>query len=441
MNNRLLIYLILFLWASSFGIGLAKAASAEAPLIRVRMLAGQKKLSVEGLSLSIQASQRFIPVSLPRSSNRKIWVSGNQFVVDDGQQIKFYSEPFLRIQGEGIRVNGRLQPQDIFLTRDEKKSVMDVIGVLELEKYLIGVLAGEMPLSWPLETLKAQAVVARGYALAVMRERARSVYHVESTVLDQVYRAGPSTGSKFDRVLQAVRETQGLVLENQRGKILKSFFHADCGGRTQDAKTVWGGDQTTEVVVDSFCDLGGHSAITGRRESSRSSGRAPWRAYYSFSDLERRLGAQAGEKILSLAFDTESGKNRDSLTSRLLQRVLGVTVRFSRSASNPGAPIEKEEESPELASRQVILTGNQFREKLGYQVLRSTLMKVIRTENGYAFEGQGFGHGVGMCQLGAKFLGDSGQNFREILSHYFPRSTLGRRILEVKTAPELSRQI
>jgi stage II sporulation protein D len=347
-------------------------------LIRVRVMAQQSRLLIEGFNLKINPTNQFLPVALPKSSAGIVTVENRGLNIQQSGQSRLFKENLVRIKGENLRINGQSKPNDLLLSKT-KSGKIDVIAVMPLEKYLIGVLAGEVPLSWPMETLKAQAVVARSYALALMRERAQQKFHVENTFMDQVFKMGPLNPRSQARAEEAVEATRGVVLTEKRRKIVKTFFHADCGGETVSADQVWGGNSPTVTVTDQSCE---------NRKSSH------WRFQISESDLKKKLGLPREVSLDSLKI-LRSPKNGRVTEIRIPER---------------------------QGSR--LLTGNQFRSLLGFSTIRSTRFQLIRTANEFQFLGQGYGHGVGLCQNGARSLGAQGKSYLEILKHYYPTASL-----------------
>ncbi len=397
LKNFYQIQVFAFLF-TMIGIGhapnLAQASENIGPaherLIRVRTLSHLKEINIEGAGVSFNQISKFMPVAIPRQKKIKIQVQDGQFVINDFSQQDSKNSvqpgPFLSLKGSDIHINGIPQPQDLLISIANQK--IDVVALLPLENYLVGVLAGEMPLHWPMETLKAQAIVARSYAQSVMKERAKKLFHVESSFMDQVFKFSKISDEKRRRAQQAVFDTQGLVLSDPEMRLVKTFFHSDCGGQTSNAKDVWGGSVATETVTDSYC------------QNNKNSG---WKVYFSDQDIAQRLISNKKAKIDRLEF-VQSLKD---------QRVKAVKIYQVKEA-------QKNSEKDIVVS----LSGNQFREKLGYGILRSTKFKFQRTSAGYYFMGQGYGHGVGLCQHGARRLGERGLNAMEILKHYYPQAKL-----------------
>ena len=280
------------------------------------------------------------------------------------------------IQGQDLRAGARALPEKVMLVANKKN--VDLIGVLPLEEYVAGVLASEVPLSWPMETLKAQAVAIRSYTMAVMQERQSRDFHVESTVMDQVFNHDPALStSKNHKAVEATRATEGVVLYGPDQKVLKAFYHADCGGHTTAAKNVWKGGVDSGVAVDSSCPT------------------RP-RSHWSF-----KISREALIKRLHIA----------SISSLTLLRAHGESrVEAVQVAMNDGA--------------HKVIEANQFRQMLGFKDLRSTLFDMKEEARHIVFVGRGFGHGVGLCQWGSRALGLAGEKFQDILKHYYPLARL-----------------
>lgn len=355
-------------------------------IVRVRLMTTPQKVQISGLGLRFQnLNQPFKPVAIPQNGRaevrlmekegKKIWA----LRVNNKDPEHLFAEKFLLIQGENLRVGTQSLPSRVLLNMNANKKV-DVVGVMPLDDYVVGVLASEMPLSWPLETLKAQAVAARSYALAVMEERKDKPYHLESSILDQVFRHvldEDENDPLIKKAVQAVRETQGVKLYASRDKVLKAFFHSDCGGKTTSPKNVWNYGVNAGTTVDSSCPA---------------NPRAHWKLTLTKEELSRRLQVTDISGIDLIRIPSEN-------------RVKSVRLALNESSEK-------------------VMSVNDFRQMLGFQDLRSALFEVKKLGGNFLFQGQGFGHGVGLCQWGSKALGQSGRNYKQILTHYYPLARL-----------------
>jgi stage II sporulation protein D len=260
---------------------------------------------------------------------------------------------------------------------------------LTLEEYLAGVVGAEMPASsYPMEALKAQAVASRTYALYSLL-RAASEGRTARFAADESFQVYAGRSGEHRRVLEAVAGTAGEVL-TYRGGLFRAYFHSTCGGRTVDASRLFG-----EPVI---APLGG--TVCGACEGSAF---FRWEARAVAVDIERALAAWAA----------------------------GRGVRLGRLSA-----LEVSEATPEgraawLAVRHeggsFEVTVERFRALLhaaGVAVLKSAAFTVRPEEGGFRFEGGGFGHGAGLCQVGAGRQGGD-RSYREILAAYYPGSEVG----------------
>ena len=243
-----------------------------------------------------------------------------------------------------------------------------LVNVLPLEDYLVGVLGSEMPKAFPLEALKAQAVAARTYALQKKLEQYGQPFHLGSSVISQVY---GGLKAEDPRTREAVEATRGLVLTFDLQPI-EAYFHASCGGKTESGANALGRDLPYLKPVSCPC---------GKLPTSQ------WSLSLTNDELKTALGTRP------------SGMKVDGRT--------------------PTGRVKKVQVSPTRS-----LDAVTFREKLGYTRLKSLQFELEPFKDGWAIHGQGFGHGAGLCQWGAKLLAEQGQDFRRILSHYYPGTEL-----------------
>lgn len=285
--------------------------------------------------------------------------------------VKYTNDGMIALRGR--KYSGRIE------FYENGNGTLTAVNVLPLEEYLVGLVASEMPTDWPLEAIKAQAVAARSYALYQKGAKAPltgHIYDVDSNVLDQVYNGA----SDNERVKAAVRSTKGEVL-TRHGKPIKAFFNSTCGGQTESSFNVWGEKGLTTHITDPYCARSPH---------------LKW--HYSIS--RRALAA-----IL-----TKRGFPAEDITD----------ISIDNREKNPRAGVVV----IGTGSQTFYIQGSEFREMLGYNALKSTWFGVSIEGNNVVFEGRGFGHGVGMCQWGAKGMAEAGKGYREILAFYYPGAVL-----------------
>ena len=265
---------------------------------------------------------------------------------------------------------------DLFLIED---STTGEVQQVPKRDYLIGAAAAEMPLSWPDEALKAQIVAAHSYAL-YCRDHA-SAANGSWLSADPARRQGYLT----DAVLPsywgtdyAANSVLGDVLCYDGAAAGTSYF-ALSNGLTEASENVWGSALPYLVPVDSSTDL-------------------------SADNYEVTLTLSAAQ------------------TGQLLSEGLGI-------AADPAAPGQWFGEPTLTASGYVAslpvcgqtVSGAALRRALG---LRSACFTLRYQDGGFCITTRGYGHGVGLSQWGAKALAEQGQNFADILAHYYPGTSL-----------------
>jgi stage II sporulation protein D len=285
-----------------------------------------------------------------------------------------------RLRSDGlITANGREYAGGLDVLRAGHTGLL-LVNELPLEDYVAGVVRAEMGDRWPSEALRAQAVVARTYAAYHRMIGAGKPYHILSTTAHQQYAGRPPvTSAAWD----AARDTAGVVLRWE-GELFPAFYHTESGGFTEDPRTVFAARNMPALrpVRCPFSAGGPH--------------------YYWNLDL--RL-SEVGDLLRRSEIDvgTPTAIHVSERTPSL--RAMWVTVRGTRSTAR--------------------LRGNDFRRLLGYDRFKSTLFAVALDGPWARFSGRGYGHGVGLCQWGAKGMAEQGHAAPRILAHYYPGATLG----------------
>jgi stage II sporulation protein D len=285
----------------------------------------------------------------------------------------------------------------------------DVLELIAIESYLPGVVAKELPAGWELNTFKAQAIIARSYALHERDRAARTDrnYDIEAGESDQVY-AGVSGDQ---RVQQAVRETRGEVLMTQ-GHVLRAYYSSTCGGRASSAKDVWPTTAGFEFNLDG--PLQGHAP----EEFCSPSPLYRWTVTRQRDDLTRRLtayGRDNGLGVRNLKSFTGASPSAFNAEGRPTQYKVfdsdgtwwPLSAEQLRTACNwtgsSGRPAVTRQERVNSGDATFTLQG----------------AKVI-------IAGRGFGHGVGLCQFGAQGMAKTGWSVDAILKFYYPGATIER---------------
>ena len=342
-------------------------SAARPESIRVAVLKGVDLLKVDGLGIYVTDGRReqirIHPPLIVKRDRKRITVNGK------GVDSLTVSAPALAtVNGKGYR--GSLE-----ITLGERGLL--VVNELPLEEYLVGLINCEISSTWPLEAIKAQAVVARSYALHQKESRKGARYHLEATVMDQVY---DGCAVEDERAALGVRETAGEAL-TFNDTVALTFFHSNCGGHTEAAEQVWSAKYPyLRGVPCRYC---------------QDVPSASWVTTIPLAKIESLL--KAGGVTITGLRDILPGARDDS------GRLTAVKLKG-----------EKELEFP----------ATSFRKALGYTVIRSTMFDISVMGDSLRFTGNGYGHGVGLCQWGARSRGADGFNYREILEYYYPGTTL-----------------
>jgi stage II sporulation protein D len=258
----------------------------------------------------------------------------------------------------------------------------DLINKLPMEKYIGLLLTKEVSSSWPINALKAQAIAARTYALYKINKNPSShYYHMENSEKDQVYGHVHQINKN---TVKAAHHTKGQILQASRGQIDPIFYHSKCGGRTLLPQDVWGGTIAAYRSVHCpFC---------------RDHGRKNWRSHLSQKKLSSIISKQYPQFKQRLKKQSQYIGLKDQKFKRSLRLFTGNSF-----LSYP---------KPKL------------RKKLGRKILPSNNFKMSFYNDKITIRGSGYGHGVGLCQFGAYELAKRGYNYKQILSHYFPKYSI-----------------
>lgn len=312
-----------------------------------------------------------------------------------------------RLRSRFLRDTLRIYPGD-------REGVCQAVNELEIEKYLDGLVNSEFSAAWNESAIEAQVIAARTYASHQMR-RARlqgARFDVHGSVKDQVYEGSHQEDSRAARAVQRTRG-QILVARDARQEPIKAYYHSTCGGATELPERVWGARSSAfkKTVSCPYCS---------------SSPRFNW----TLDLREEELRTAVAKGALA---QTPRGWPRDWKA-----RLERGGIRGVKSLENPGRALAgsrlKRAERLEITlgdGTPLRLAASQFRDWLGTTRLRSTAFTVDRRKLAgsagvFHFSGRGNGHGVGLCQWGAKVMGDQGFDREAILRFYYPDAIVAK---------------
>lgn len=356
------------------------------PNIHVRIAHSQQSLLISGLDLS-----RYI---WPKKS-WKTYKGFKKIEFNCKSKAHFSKRKPIRLalvrSGSGfVSINGEKYRGKFHIQTSENFNGCDVINDISLEDYLATLLPKEMNTNWPIEALKAQAVAARSYAYykiktnQVSRAKGfRTNYHLESSEKHQV------SGSFYDatrKTVLATSQTGGEILMLKSKKITPIFFHSKCGGKTLIPKEVWKNEvEGYRSVECPFC---------------HKHGKKDWRRTYNKLFL--------ADNIQRVIEKYNQGKTRLDRNSYYVEG----------NAQNQTFINVMNNDQPQIVKK------SRLRDVLGRTELPSNFYTLKDFGQYVEVNGSGFGHGVGMCQFGAKELAIRGYNYKQILAYYFPELNL-----------------
>lgn len=249
-----------------------------------------------------------------------------------------------------------------------------VIDRVPIEEYIVGVLSGEMPASFEIEALKAQAIASRTYVMYQMQKNIKKDYDVIDTVSNQVYldseelkeKWGEDYLNNINKIKQVVLETSGQYLEYE-GKVVEAVFFSTSTGMTENSEEIF----STEIpylrsVVSTWDEISPVYTDTKKFNKEK---------FYNLLELD-------------------------------YQEKLSVEVISSTSTGR----------IQEIEINGQTYTGKEVCSKLS---LRSTFFEIVEYDDVIIINTRGYGHGVGMSQYGAQGMALEGYTYDEILKYYY----------------------
>jgi stage II sporulation protein D len=271
---------------------------------------------------------------------------------------------------------------------------LTVINTLPLEEYLFGVVPNEMYAQWPIEALKAQAVVARSYVLAQMGSYNQQGFDVLATQASQVYRGADSENPLST---QAVCSTKGEIL-TYGGRPVDAVFHSSSGGFTENSEEVW---KNFLPYLRSKPD-----------PYDNNEKHYNWSVSYTQEQLKQQL---AGKKQWRQGDKYIEPVNFEEITDLVELERASSGSRVKRLALCGIGP-DEQELKVEIYNADAVRTI--FSLKSAFFTLEKTFNAEQKLEMA-TFRGNGWGHGVGMSQYGALGMARQGFNYRAILLYYY----------------------
>lgn len=336
-----------------------------------------------------------------------------------------------------------------------------LVNELSLEHYLYGVIPSEMPISYGVEALKAQAVCARSYAYKQLMANGLRKYgaHVDDSSSYQVYNNIPTSAD----AIKAAEETKGQVLQYD-GDIITAYYFSTSCGYTADANQVWNGTQVVEYLEGSL------QVVKGEEESGKKVGDLSQEDNFKdfiTEDICKTYDSDSPWYRWSVTISRE--KLKKSIEENLEKRYLvnhDLILSKTENGEFESKPLKSigEVEDIQVCTRQqggiiteLIIVGTEetikVKSEYNIRLLLAPMNSSIKRKDGskveslgmlpsgffiispkqkdgkvtgFTFQGGGYGHGVGMSQNGAKAMVDTGIGYEEVLQHYYPGIQIGK---------------
>jgi len=401
-------------------------------------------------------------VVFPSTSRISLSAGGQIVLIADNVNVNLQFQDV-----QGITALGERQYRGFIEIARFSGNLLTAVNVIDIEEYLLSVVPAEMPASWHIEALKAQAVAARTYTVFRLESLAHRGYDLCDTTFSQVY---VGISSEHENTTAAVNATRGIMIFHN-GQPIEAVYFSSSGGFTDNSENVW-------VATVPYLRAVAEIHEPGAREWTRTITLTQLNALLAANNINignatgMQLGKSSNGRVQELTITGTTGQHTirtetirrffsPSLESRNFTIVGGMSVHGA-----PGSPIAQPELrayvqtagslananlqglqvqgqlgqaslvqsdiSVQSAARVVNLqpttvTPNQpeqptqpeqplpERPQIGNAIISST----VSTEYSITLSGRGWGHGVGMSQHGAHGMAQMGYNFRQILQHYY----------------------
>lgn len=357
--------------------------------IRVGIFVGVKELYLvfNGEEIKITAAGKNIKV---QSGSKSMEMESREFQNEDGS--------CLAVAQDQKSLKRACYPGTVLFRANAGK--VDAINAVDVEEYLRGSVPYEIGKldAERIEALKAQAVAARTYAYKHFNSREAMGFDVYADVKDQVYKGLEGATPLTDA---AVKATAGVVM-TYNGEFIIAYYHSTCSGRTETLAT-W--NRPDLPYLQSKPDL--------RPDGS------PWCNESSYMKWEKRFTDKEivdlfkkNAKEAKAVFSSSTGSDFKKIKSiSILDTLAGGRILTLRVETDKG-------------HFNVLADKTRWLFKKAGAILPSSLFSVKHEKQEWIVTGSGFGHGVGMCQMGVRARAQAGQSFQEILTHYYPGITL-----------------
>jgi len=277
---------------------------------------------------------------------------------------------------------------------DQKTHKIKKISEVTIDEYIAGVISREIPDSWPVELKKAFTVCIRSWVYSNRERHKEEGFDFCNLTHCQAWERYDLKKDKYN--LNSILEETADKYLFYKGRVVSGFYHSTCGGCTALAHDVF--------IEEYVPNLKARWDGPPKDHNCKDSPHYIWNSFISNADIEKII-----KKILkrNISFEYIYISQRD----RLGKRAKRITIVLDK-----GIKIIK-------AYDFWMAAGG----ILGWNMIKSTYFDIVKKDDGYLFIGHGNGHGIGLCQWGAKKLADNGYGWEKILKYYFPKCRITSR--------------
>jgi stage II sporulation protein D len=395
MNNRFLS--LLFFWLSSLFLFCTAKENDKNPIIRVLL---DEIKSPSNCTIDLHAPHGFYlwqkkekkPIKINETTLQIEGKNGKLFLhrLHENQK-KESTKEFLSLhitacKHHPITINGKQYVGACTVIVDQEKKRYYVVNNLPLEEYVYAVLVCESYAHWPLEMQKVQAVATRTFAQYYMRKahKNKEYFDVRNSIFHQRY----DGTHQYDHLRKATTQTASEILV-YKNKIALTMFDACCGGIIPSKLDTIDFSEAPYLKRSKICTFCKNFSLYR------------WKHIASLKELNKKLLI-------------------DKSTKKEILRLSPLTKISVAKTDKAGSVSEIKCEGKKAS---IILPTHKIKNSLG-KGLKSKFFTLEQKNDQLIFNGKGFGHGLGLCQHGARAMVDQGYSYKKILAFYFPRTKI-----------------
>ena len=340
------------------------------------------------------------------------------------------------VNGEKYRYRGNIE-----ISYDAHSKKLNIINIIDIEEYLYGVLKKEISPKWPEETLKAQAIAARTFAIFNINKYIEKGYNLDASTNSQAY-----GGLNHEELLtnKAVDATRGKIMVYNKEPI-NAVYHSDSGGYTANSEDVWGsslpylrGVKSTfeelvspthhhweytiseKELIQKLSKIGyDRDSITDiKLNKNEKSGRVSQLGFISSNNKIKYITAKEFRSLIGFEVIRSTIFSFESFGEKSVQKIESVTKNIDENPEQSPSVIVLLEEKEDWTIKELLELMKQNKKVVEK---KEDEKEIVYSEKAriFRFSGSGNGHGVGMSQWGAYGMALEGYNYTDILSYYY----------------------